>query len=508
MAITSLRETDRISFSELESFVESTLSRSPVGPLNPPGARERFGIRSYVSWLNNYTRELQRAGKGVSFILSNTTLAMLNPTLGMGQLYNPLSITGPPPLAGGFTTNKLDVPSAADNPGTRISKNQDRLRRLYEGNFVDADNPREAQRAIVDGPQKRDSQGRTFADLRRDLSQGFERSQEDYGRTVQFDQESSNPASFEGTTPIQNAAGVSVQKFAPESFFVKKPIGPGFMSSPGGYNFYEPIPGARVEPSADYRNKQAALLHDENYYSPDDQILGFINTDDNPISEEFTYVPFFFQDLRKPERRIYFPAFLESITEDFTANWNRDVYYGRTDPVGTYQNTERSFNITFIIASMSPQSLHTMWKKISNFIKLLYPTKSGGLLKSGPMIRCRIGDLFATDTGAGLPGWIDTANFDYNQFPWETGPSNTSGELQTGKVPQMCRLSFKFQVIHGADLHLDADYNMDVGAMRKMGSGERQEPATTDEQAANQRANNELLSTLLDDSQGQGINNG
>ena len=124
------------------------------------------------------------------------------------------------------------------------------------------------------------------------------------------------------------------------------------------------------------------------------------------------YVPFYFHDLRTNEI-ISFHAFLDDLTDSFTANWESNDGFGRMDPVRIFKNTTRDIGFSFKVVATSEQDFDEMWFKINKLITLLYPQWSEGeQLKSGdtqftrpfsqvpvgsPMIRLRIGDVIKSN---------------------------------------------------------------------------------------------------------------
>jgi hypothetical protein len=128
---------------------------------------------------------------------------------------------------------------------------------------------------------------------------------------------------------------------------------------------------------------------------------------------EAEYVPFYFHDLRTNEI-ISFHAFLGSLTDGFTSNYEEVDGYGRMDSVQIYKNTKRAITFSFHVASTSESDFDEMWWKINKLITLLYPQWSRGRQMKGttsklfrqpfsqiptasPMIRLRIGDVIKSN---------------------------------------------------------------------------------------------------------------
>jgi hypothetical protein len=128
------------------------------------------------------------------------------------------------------------------------------------------------------------------------------------------------------------------------------------------------------------------------------------------------YMPFYFHDLRTNEI-ISFHAFLDDISDGFTAEYEESDGYGRIGKVLTYKNTDRAISLSFRAVATSPEDFDQMWWKINKLVTLVYPQYTEGrrlsegqggdakqfiqpfsqLPSASPMIRLRLGDLFKTN---------------------------------------------------------------------------------------------------------------
>jgi hypothetical protein len=135
------------------------------------------------------------------------------------------------------------------------------------------------------------------------------------------------------------------------------------------------------------------------------------------------YVPFYFKDLRTNEI-VAFHAFLESLTDGFTASYNSTKGFGRSDSVQNYVGTERGMGLTFWIVSTSKEDFDEMWFKINKLTTFVYPQYTRGrkvvaddnsilgsllgreikfeqpfsqLAGGTPVIRMRVGDLIKSN---------------------------------------------------------------------------------------------------------------
>jgi hypothetical protein len=125
------------------------------------------------------------------------------------------------------------------------------------------------------------------------------------------------------------------------------------------------------------------------------------------------YVPFYFHDIRTNEI-ISFHAFLASLGDSYTAAYDSVEGFGRVEPIRTYKNTTRKIEMSFYVASTSPEDFDHMWHKINKLTTMVYPqytkgklttTEAGAsyrspfsqLVGASPLIRIRLGDLFRSN---------------------------------------------------------------------------------------------------------------
>ena len=125
------------------------------------------------------------------------------------------------------------------------------------------------------------------------------------------------------------------------------------------------------------------------------------------------YVPFYFHDVRTNEI-VSFHAFLSSINDDYTVNYDSIESMGRVEPVKIYKSTTRSISLSFFIVSTSPNDFNDMYVKINKLTTLIYPQYTEGrsvsdsngynfiqpfsqLVGASPLIRIRLGNLFTTN---------------------------------------------------------------------------------------------------------------
>lgn len=126
------------------------------------------------------------------------------------------------------------------------------------------------------------------------------------------------------------------------------------------------------------------------------------------------HVPFYFHDLRTNEI-ISFHAFLMSLSDDYSANYESTTGIGRIEAVKTYKDTTRKIGLSFMLAATDRNDFDVMWEKINKLTMLVYPQFTKGkiyenpntgyrfekpftqMIAASPMIRLRVGNLFTTN---------------------------------------------------------------------------------------------------------------
>lgn len=142
---------------------------------------------------------------------------------------------------------------------------------------------------------------------------------------------------------------------------------------------------------------------------------------------EGEYLPFYIQDLRTNEF-VSFHAFLTTLADDYTANYDTTEGIGRMDPVRSYKNTTRRVTVGFVLAALDEEDFEGMWEKINKLTTLVYPQYTKGkkididgthvfekpftqMIAASPMVRLRVGNLFTSNYSkfniAGIFGLFD-----------------------------------------------------------------------------------------------------
>lgn len=163
------------------------------------------------------------------------------------------------------------------------------------------------------------------------------------------------------------------------------------------------------------------------------------------VDDDDARVPLCFTDLRKDPvrkayRSVYFRPLNLSFSKSISPEWSEGQAFGRVDPVVGYQKTSRTYSVSFELHAFAAEDLELMYRKMNWLDSMCYPSYgSDSLMRSGPVIRMRIGDAVSTESG-GLTGIIKSLSYDFADSLWE---------LKKGsKVPRSIKVSLEFLALH------------------------------------------------------------
>jgi len=127
---------------------------------------------------------------------------------------------------------------------------------------------------------------------------------------------------------------------------------------------------------------------------------------------EAEHVPFYFHDLRTNEI-VSFHAFLNTLSDSFSPQYNASSGFGRIEDVQIYSKTQRQIQVDFTLMSYNKDDMKEMYFKMNKLIAMVYPQFSRGTMlehkgatgttrfvqpfsqvtTATPVIRLRVGDI-------------------------------------------------------------------------------------------------------------------
>lgn len=183
---------------------------------------------------------------------------------------------------------------------------------------------------------------------------------------------------------------------------------------------------------------------------------------------EGEYVPFYLHDVRTNEI-ISFHAFLTSLSDDYTTNYDSVEAFGRVDPIRVYKSTVRRIGFSFVIAATSKNDFDVMWLKINKLVTMVYPQFSEGRrlvgdgysiyapfsqsISASPLIRVRIGDLLQSNYSKFNLARIFGYTYNNTKIPSpsptpqpapNSGPTYNEKVESFNKIEQMLKPGFTF----------------------------------------------------------------
>jgi hypothetical protein len=152
-------------------------------------------------------------------------------------------------------------------------------------------------------------------------------------------------------------------------------------------------------------------------------------------------------DNDSPNNRTYihFRAFLDSMDDNYNAEWNNFKYMGRGENFFRYNGFTRNINLSWTVAAQSKEELIPMYQKLNFLASSLTPDYSANGYMRGNLAVLTVGGYLFEQ-----PGIINSINYSVpTESPWEIGISDTAGFDHTVKeMPHMIKVTgFSFTPI-------------------------------------------------------------
>ena len=161
------------------------------------------------------------------------------------------------------------------------------------------------------------------------------------------------------------------------------------------------------------------------------------------------FFPFMFETVNKKgsaragveyKQYAYFQATLQGLNESYAPAWSSKHFFGRTEQIHTYTMTDRTLDLSFVIFATEIRRLQNLYERVSWLAQQTYPSYDvDNRMKSGPLIRMSIGDMFSN-----LTGFIRSLSFDWNYL----GPGGKWEITQGLRIPMACTITMNFTVMH------------------------------------------------------------
>ena len=200
---------------------------------------------------------------------------------------------------------------------------------------------------------------------------------------------------------------------------------------------------------------------------------------ENNIRTKFPGYNIFFIFPTSPEeqtnkRILTFPAYIDSIDDDYQMTYNPQEVYGRMDSIPTYQRTQRSISFDLKIPSNGLEHSREIARKLNVLVQNAYPSyqKSGNvnIISSPPLVKILFSNLiYDSETQRAILGYFTngikiTHNLSEGVF------SRLDG-FET--YPKSYDLSFGINVLHRYTPGFNINNNAVVNPVNILGGIER-----------------------------------
>ena len=185
------------------------------------------------------------------------------------------------------------------------------------------------------------------------------------------------------------------------------------------------------------------------------------------------------------ESDVFFKAFITTFAESYQSDWNNETVFGRTDPIYTFKNTQRTMTLGWKIPADTIGEAYNNLAKVQKLAQFLYPNyadlgASGAVLSQSPLVRLKVMNLAAqysnyesdelreaysvlsgeelfkaykstNNPSEGILGIIQNVNINHNLENPEIGVIQPDNK-QNLVLPKMIEVTIDFACIHETTL--------------------------------------------------------
>lgn len=153
-------------------------------------------------------------------------------------------------------------------------------------------------------------------------------------------------------------------------------------------------------------------------------------------------------DPNRPEQSdlLFFRAYLESMSDSYSGDWNATKYFGRAENLYNYNGFDRDFNFGFKIAASSQEDLLPLYRKLNRLVGTTAPSYSTDQqFMRGVFCTLTIGTYLTS-----LPGFFTNIDLSWStEYPWEIGiDENGLRNLAVPLVPHILDVSLRYKPVH------------------------------------------------------------
>ena len=165
---------------------------------------------------------------------------------------------------------------------------------------------------------------------------------------------------------------------------------------------------------------------------------------------------------------IHFRAFIDSMDDNYSAEWSSQKFAGRAENLYNYQGFDRNFNISWTVVAQSKQELIPMYQKLNYLASVCAPDYSSDGYMRGNLIELTVGGYLFNQVGI-MKGINYTVPM---ESPWEIAINDTNGnsDKNVKELPFMIKVSgFNFIPIHNFVPRVQKNNFNSDGALKSFG---------------------------------------
>ena len=153
-------------------------------------------------------------------------------------------------------------------------------------------------------------------------------------------------------------------------------------------------------------------------------------------------------DNKDPNKKTYihFRAFINSFSDNYSANWGSQKFMGRAEEFYKYEGFDRSISMDWTVAAQSKQELIPMYQKLNYLASVCAPDYSPSGYMQGNLITLTVGGWCYEQMGI-----MEGINLDVpSDSPWEIAINEDgSSDSSVKELPMIINVSgFNFKPIH------------------------------------------------------------
>ena len=177
------------------------------------------------------------------------------------------------------------------------------------------------------------------------------------------------------------------------------------------------------------------------------------------IIKDYDIIPFEFQifDPAEPtnQKYLYFRAYLEDFSDDYSGEWNSTRYIGRAEDLYNYTGFSRNIGFSFKLAALTKQELIPIYEKLNFLVGATAPSyNTDQSFMRGVYSKVTVGDYLKE-----VPGFFNRISINWNTvYPWEIGYDENIDENELPRNPTILDISVGYTPVHNFNPALGREF--------------------------------------------------